>query len=64
MLSAVVVAGRSGAAIAAELGSMVVTEQIEALDSARALADPHAGRAAAGRDVVMLPMFTVLADIV
>ena len=31
MLSAVVVAGRTGAAIAAELGSMVVTEQIEAL---------------------------------
>ena len=33
MLSAVVVAGRSGAAISAELGSMVVTEQIEALQS-------------------------------
>ncbi|MHB8481040.1 MAG: MlaE family ABC transporter permease, partial [Vulcanimicrobiaceae bacterium] len=33
MLSAVVVAGRVGAAIAAELGSMVVTEQIEALRS-------------------------------
>ncbi|HZY98317.1 MAG TPA: ABC transporter permease, partial [Candidatus Baltobacteraceae bacterium] len=33
MLTAVVVAGRAGAAIAAELGSMVVTEQIEALRS-------------------------------
>jgi phospholipid/cholesterol/gamma-HCH transport system permease protein len=33
MLSAVVVAGRTGAAIAAELGSMVVTEQIEALQA-------------------------------
>ena len=33
MLTAVVVAGRVGAAIAAELGSMVVTEQIEALRS-------------------------------
>jgi len=33
MLSAVVVAGRSGAAISAEIGSMVVTEQIEALQS-------------------------------
>ena len=31
MLSAVVVAGRVGAAICAEIGSMVVTEQIEAL---------------------------------
>ncbi|MBV8490129.1 MAG: ABC transporter permease, partial [Candidatus Eremiobacteraeota bacterium] len=33
MLTGVVVAGRVGAAIAAELGSMVVTEQIEALRS-------------------------------
>ena len=33
MLTAVVVAGRAGSAIAAELGSMVVTEQIEALTS-------------------------------
>jgi phospholipid/cholesterol/gamma-HCH transport system permease protein len=33
MLTAVVVAGRAGAAIAAELGSMVVTEQIEALEA-------------------------------
>ena len=33
LLSAVVVAGRAGAAIAAELGSMVVTEQIEALEA-------------------------------
>jgi len=31
MLSAVVVAGRVGAAIAAEIGSMVVTEQVDAL---------------------------------
>jgi len=33
MLTGVVVAGRAGAAIAAELGSMVVTEQIEALEA-------------------------------
>jgi phospholipid/cholesterol/gamma-HCH transport system permease protein len=33
MLTAVVVAGRAGAAIAAEIGSMVVTEQIEALEA-------------------------------
>ena len=33
LLSGVVVAGRVGAAIAAELGSMVVTEQVEALNA-------------------------------
>ena len=64
MLSAVVVAGRTGAAIAAELGSMVVTEQIEALQSlglspTRMLVVPRLVAL-----VVMLPLLTVLADIV
>ena len=64
MLSAVVVAGRTGAAIAAELGSMVVTEQIEALQSlglspTRMLVVPRLLAL-----VVMLPLLTVLADIV
>src|ERR1035437_5932266 len=61
MLSAVVVAGRTGAAIAAELGSMVVTEQIEALLSlglspTRMLVVP--------RLVALVVMLTVLAVIV
>jgi phospholipid/cholesterol/gamma-HCH transport system permease protein len=64
MLSAVVVAGRSGAAISAELGSMVVTEQIEALQSlglspVRMLVVPRLVAM-----IVMLPILTVFADIV
>jgi phospholipid/cholesterol/gamma-HCH transport system permease protein len=64
MLSAVVVAGRTGAAIAAELGSMVVTEQIEALQSlglspTRMLVVPRLLAL-----VIMLPLLTILADVV
>ncbi|HEX3468041.1 MAG TPA: ABC transporter permease [Candidatus Elarobacter sp.] len=64
MLSAVVVAGRTGAAIAAELGSMVVTEQIEALQAlglspTRMLVVPRLVAL-----VAMLPLLTILADIV
>ena len=64
MLSAVVVARRSGAAISAEIGSMVVTEQIEALQSlglspVRMLVVPRLVAL-----VVMLPLLTVFADIV
>jgi phospholipid/cholesterol/gamma-HCH transport system permease protein len=64
LLSAIVVAGRSGAAISAELGSMVVTEQIEALQSlglspVRMLVVPRLLAMMA-----MLPLLTVFADIV
>jgi phospholipid/cholesterol/gamma-HCH transport system permease protein len=64
MLTAVVVAGRVGAAIAAELGSMVVTEQIEALRSmglepSRFLVVPRLVSL-----LVMLPLLTILADTV
>lgn len=64
MLSAVVVAGRVGAAIAAEIGSMVVTEQIEALQSlglapARFLVVPRLLAL-----IIMLPLLAVFADVV
>jgi phospholipid/cholesterol/gamma-HCH transport system permease protein len=64
MLTAVVVAGRVGAAIAAELGSMVVTEQIEALRSmglepTRFLVVPRLVAL-----LVMLPLLTIFADVV
>jgi phospholipid/cholesterol/gamma-HCH transport system permease protein len=64
MLTAVVVAGRVGAAIAAELGSMVVTEQIEALRSmglepARFLVVPRLVAL-----LFMLPLLTIFADVV
>ncbi|HEY8298589.1 MAG TPA: ABC transporter permease [Candidatus Baltobacteraceae bacterium] len=64
MLSAVVVAGRVGAAIAAEIGSMVVTEQVEALQSlglapARFLVVPRLLAL-----IIMLPLLTIFADVV
>jgi phospholipid/cholesterol/gamma-HCH transport system permease protein len=62
VLTALVVAGRVGSGIAAELGSMVVTDQIAALralgtDPVRKLAIP---RVVAG--TLMLPVLTVVAD--
>jgi phospholipid/cholesterol/gamma-HCH transport system permease protein len=64
MLTGVVVAGRVGAAIAAELGSMVVTEQIEALRSmglepSRFLVVPRLLAL-----LIMLPLLTIFADVV
>jgi phospholipid/cholesterol/gamma-HCH transport system permease protein len=64
MLTAVVVAGRSGSAITAELGSMVVTEQIEALRSMgieipRFLVLPRVLAL-----LVMLPLLTIFADVI
>lgn len=64
MLSAVVVAGRTGAAIAAELGSMTVTEQVEALQSlglspTRMLVVPRLVALC-----LTLPLLTIMADVV
>ena len=64
MLTGVVVAGRAGAAIAAELGSMAVTEQIEALEAlglspVRMLVVPRLLAL-----IVMLPLLIIFADIV
>lgn len=63
-LTALIVAGRVGSGIAAELGSMVVTDQIAALralgtDPVRKLVVP---RVIAG--TVMLPLLTIVADAV
>jgi phospholipid/cholesterol/gamma-HCH transport system permease protein len=64
VLTAVVVAARAGSSMAAEIGSMKITEQVDAL---RALAvDPVqylvSPRLVAG--IIMLPAITILADIV
>ncbi|HSG01500.1 MAG TPA: ABC transporter permease [Vicinamibacterales bacterium] len=64
VLTALMVAGRVGSGIAAELGSMVVTEQIAALralgtDPVRKLVVP---RILAG--TLMMPVLTVIADAV
>ena len=64
VLTALVVGGRVGAAIAAELGSMKVTEQIDALramgiNPIRFLVMPRVFAA-----TVMLPVVTVFADVI
>lgn len=64
VLTALVIAGRVGAGIAAELGSMKVTEQIDAMESMavdpiRYLVMP---RFVAG--LLMLPIITMLADFI
>ncbi|MEZ5358504.1 MAG: ABC transporter permease [Candidatus Zixiibacteriota bacterium] len=64
VLTALVIAGRVGAGIAAELGSMKVTEQIDAMESMavdpiRYLVMP---RFVAG--IIMLPILTLLSDFI
>jgi len=64
VLTGLIVAGRAGAAMAAELGTMRVTEQIDALatmavDPVKYLITP---RVLAG--IIMLPILTVLADFI
>lgn len=64
VLTGVVVAGRVGSAMAAELGSMKVTEQVDALtvmasDPVKYLVVPRLLAS-----LVMLPVLTVLADVV
>ena len=63
LLGGVAFASRSGAAIAAEIGSMVVTEQVDALRAmavspVRYLVVPRVLAA-----VIMLPLLTVIADV-
>ncbi len=62
VLTALMVTGRVGSGMAAELGSMVVTQQIDALrvlgtDPVRRLVAPRIGAA-----LVMLPVLTVIGD--
>lgn len=62
VLTAIVIAGRVGASIAAELGSMKVTEQIDALDTmgispVRFLATPRFFAA-----IIMMPVLVVFAN--
>jgi phospholipid/cholesterol/gamma-HCH transport system permease protein len=63
VLGGVAFASRSGAAIAAEIGSMVVTEQVDAL---RAMAIAPVRYLVVPRvlaSVIMLPLLTVIADV-
>ncbi len=64
MLTAVVVSGRVGAAISAELGTMNVTEQVEALE---AMSQDPVNYLVAPRVIavaVMLPLLVGMADVV
>ncbi len=64
VLTALVVAGRVGASIAAELGSMKVTEQVDALET---LAVPPVKYLVAPRFIAlftMLPLLTIYADFI
>lgn len=64
VLTAIVIAGRVGASIAAELGSMKVTEQIDALETmainpVRYLAMPRFLAA-----IIMMPVLGIFADVI
>ena len=62
VLAATMLAGRVGSAMAAELGTMRVTEQIDALASMGANPDPLPGRAAVPGCLVLIPTLTIMAD--
>jgi len=64
VLTAVVVAARSGSAIGAEIGSMKVTEQIDALRSLAVSPVQYLVVPRLLAAVVMLPVLTVFADVV
>jgi len=64
VLTALVLAGKVGASLAAEIGSMKVTEQLDAMETMAI--DPHdylyMPRIVAG--LIMVPMLTIYADLV
>jgi len=64
MLTGIVFAGRAGAAITASLGSMVVTEQVEALQSMGVSAVKVLVTPRLLASLITVPMLTVFADIV
>ena len=64
VLTALVVAGRVGASIAAELGTMKVTEQIDALESMAIDPVPFLVTPRFIAGMVMLPILTIMADFV
>jgi len=63
VLTALIVAGRCGAAITAEVGTMKVTEQIEALETLSANPIQHLVVPRFLALLVMLPLLTIYADV-
>lgn len=64
VLTALVVAGRVGAAMAAEIGTMKVTEQVDALEAMGIRPVSYLTLPRVAGSIVMLPMLTVFADFV
>ncbi|MDP2167933.1 MAG: ABC transporter permease [Thermodesulfovibrionales bacterium] len=64
VLTGLIVAGRAGAAIAAELGTMRVTEQIDALETLATNPVKYLIVPRFISGIIMLPALTILADII
>ena len=64
VLTAIVIAGRVGASIAAEIGSMKVTEQIDALETMGINPVAFLATPRVLASILMLPVLVILADIV
>lgn len=64
VLTALVVAGRVGAAMAAELGTMKVTEQVDALEAMAINPVSYLVVPRVAGSIVMLPVLTIFADFI
>lgn len=64
VLTAIVIAGRVGASIAAELGSMKVTEQIDALETMAISPVRYLAMPRFAASVIMMPILVVFADVI
>jgi len=64
VLTAIVIAGRVGASIAAELGSMKVTEQIDALETMGISPTMFLAMPRFLASVLMMPILVVIADLI
>ena len=64
LMTAIVFAGRTGAAFAAQIGTQKVNEEVNAITTFGLEPDPLPGPAAADRSMLVMPLLTVLADIV
>ncbi len=64
VLTAIVIAGRVGASIAAELGSMKVTEQIDALETMAISPIRYLAMPRFLASVLMMPVLVIFADVI
>lgn len=63
VLTAILVTGRVGSAMAAEIGSMKITEQLDALSTLSANPVEYIGLPRFTAVLIMIPLLTVLADV-